>query len=105
MKTILHTLKRFLAALPTHREAHLQLGSFYTTSGSAATTERRLSLEQQASPAAGEIMSTRRVAHLQLFSIYTELGRAAKLEQRHARTIAATQKYNLFGEQMTPAAG
>lgn len=105
MKTLLDALKRFLASLPSHREAHLQLGSFYATSGIAATTERRLSLEQQASPAVGEIMSTRRVAHLQLFSIYTELGRAAKLEQRQPRTIAAAQKYNLFGEQMTPAAG
>ncbi|MBA3032493.1 MAG: hypothetical protein KKF85_03980 [Gammaproteobacteria bacterium] len=105
MKTILHALKSSFASLPTHREAHLQLGNFYAAPDIEAVTESRLSLEQQASPVAGGIMSTRREAHLQLGKMYTEQGRAATPERRQPRANVARHHFNLFGDKMTPAAG
>ena len=105
MTTIFHALKRSFASLATHRESHLQYSGIYAAADSEAKTERRLSLEQQATPASNGIMSTCRESHRQLGNMYAELGRAAQPERRQPRAKVAHHDFNLFGEKMTPAAG
>jgi hypothetical protein len=111
LKTFLSATARLAATksgelLTTRRKAHILYGNFYAGLDSEAKTERRHSVAQFAAPAEGELLATRRKSHLLHANIYAELGRKeAKMERRHPHTTVARRHYNLFGEQLTPAAG